>query len=216
MKSLLLLTAIFGIVIPASAGSVDITEITVSYGGQSSIAWSVQAPQLSRPFDGLHDFDGSGVAGVPSITCSALCRIGSQLTVDLQISGLTLGTGFSNSILFNSVLYPTIYLSGTLDVATKSFVWGQFQVPVQMTGTFMACADPACQAPLFPMNLNILGTAYMDISVNQSNQPVLNDALFTAPEPGSAALMFSGCLVISGLVRASKKPSRRRSFGFLY
>jgi hypothetical protein len=138
--------------------------------------------------------------------------MGSHLTVDLQVSGLTLGTGFSNSILFNNVLYQTVYLSGTMDLATRSFIWGQYQVPVLMTGTFMACADAACQTPLFPMSLNLLGTAYMDITLNQSGQPVLNDARFTAAEPGSAALMFSGCLLIASLVCTSKKRSRRRSF----
>jgi len=97
MKSLLLMAAIFAGVMPASAGSVDVTEITVMvFTGQSTIGWDVQAPQLSRPFpfDSYHNFFGSGIAGVPSITCSAPCGAGSQLTVDLEISGLTLGTGF--------------------------------------------------------------------------------------------------------------------------
>ena len=218
MKSLLLMAAIFAGVMPASAGSVDVTEITVMvFTGQSTIGWDVQAPQLSRPFpfDSYHNFFGSGIAGVPSITCSAPCGAGSHLTVDLEISGLTLGTGFANSIFFDNVLYPTVYLSGTLDIATRPFVWGQSQVPVEMSGMFTACADPACQTPLFPMTVDLLGLAYMNITLDQSGQPVLNYALFAAPEPGSAGLMFSGCLLIAGLVCVSKKQSRRRSFGFL-
>jgi len=221
MKTLLLLAAVCASVVSVSASTVDITEMNVSYSPPSSIGWSVQAPQLSRPFDNLHDFDGAGIVSGLSITCSAPCGVGSHVTVDLQVSGLTLGTGFSNSIVFNGVVYPTVYLSGTLDLTTKSFVllqnpgFGGYTAPVLMTGTFTACADPACATQLFPMSVNLLGTAYMSLSINSSGQPVLDDARFMAPEPASAALMFSGCLLIAGFVYASRKQGGRLRRDFL-
>ena len=76
MKTLLLLAAVCASVVSVSASTVDITEMNVSYSPPSSIGWSVQAPQLSRPFDNLHDFDGAGIVSGLSITCSAPLRGG--------------------------------------------------------------------------------------------------------------------------------------------
>ncbi len=208
MKRIAVILALaFLCAVPAAADSVTptITELGLGYSTNSAtVNWTIQVPELFNPFGVRHDFDGSGTSATPVITCAAPCTYGSTFTFDLLVSGLSI-----KSVLYNSVFYPTVYLSGVLSLDAKSFVLVQgnlnVAVPVQMTGTFVGCADPACKIQLFPMNINIPGTAFISLFVDQSGQIDVDSAYFYAPEPPSAVLLGSGCLMIGGIVCLARR-----------
>lgn len=149
---------------------------------------------------------------VPIATCNlSPCTF---FTTDLRVSGIT-----PTGVLFNNVLYPTVYFSGALDIITNVHVRPSGVVIFGITGIvgdLTACSDPSCSDHLFSLNIDGFAKATFNESLNpgikfhfdSSGQPVLTSAdLFTTPEPSSVALQGTGCAVLFGFARRRRKPS---------
>jgi len=195
---------------PALADSVvTVTEIAVDYStNRSTVNWSIQAPELFSPFfpkNARHDFNGFGTSAVPQIVCQSPCNPGSTLAFNLMVSGLQL-----EQVRFQGVNYPTIYLSGVLNLDTKSFVLQpgvlNYQVSAKIFGNLTGCSDPDCKDPLFPMVIALRGgTAVLTLNPNSSGGFDVSHAYFFVPEPASVAMFGTGSLLVLALFYKSRR-----------
>ena len=133
---------------------------------------------------------------VLSLTCAKACA-GFDATV--AISGLTL-----NNAIFNGQRFSTIYVDGTLTLTAKFVPSLPYELG-QITGTFQACADPACNAPLFSFFTNTTTKTFLNV-VNNGGKLTLTGGLSTVPEPTTVALLGTGCLFLVGVAWKQLRP----------
>ena len=149
----LALTLICAVSALADSTTVDVTQLGLLYIADNNppVRWNIQAPLLFAPFipfRGTHDFLGIGATAVPQVSCQALCSFGDVLTFNLMVSGLQLG-----NVQYQGAYYPTVYLSGVLNLDMKPFTIGGPGLSsgnVHILGTFIGCSDPACKNEIFP------------------------------------------------------------------
>jgi hypothetical protein len=139
---------------------------------------------------------GSGTdIDVLSLTCAKGCT-GFDATV--AISGLTL-----NNVIFNGQHFSTVDVHGTLTLAVKFVPSLPYELG-QITGTFQACSDAACNTPLFSFFTNETTKTFLNVS-NNAGKLTLTGGLSTVPEPTSVALLGTGCLFLIGVAREKCK-----------
>jgi hypothetical protein len=127
---------------------------------------------------------------VLSLTCATTCA-GFNATV--AISGLTM----NNVLLANGQFFSTVYVDGTLTLSVKFVPSLPFELG-QITGTFQACFDPACNTPLFSFFTNTTGMTFLDVT-NNGGILTLDGGSFATPEPTTVALLGTGCLFLIGI-----------------
>jgi hypothetical protein len=135
---------------------------------------------------------------VLSLTCATGCT-GFNATV--AISGLTM----SNVLLANGQFFSKVYVDGTLTLAATFVPSLPFELG-QITGTFQACFDPACNDPLFSFFTNTTGMTVLNIN-NNGGTLTLTGGSFATPEPTTVALLGTGCLFLFGI--ATQKCKRK-------
>jgi hypothetical protein len=124
---------------------------------------------------------------VLSLTCANQGCTGFNATVAL--SGLTL-----NNVIVNGQHFSTVDVHGTLTLAVKFVPSLPFELG-QITGTFEACFNPACNDPLFSFFTNTTGKTFLDVN-NNAGTLTLASGFFVTPEPTSVALLGTGCLFL--------------------
>jgi hypothetical protein len=184
-----------------------------------SLTWNVPGVsnqisiQTSNAGEIISSFGGAYSNLVPIATCNASpCTF---FTTDLRVSGIT-----ATNVMFDSVLYPTVYFSGALDIITNVHIRPSSGFPIfgltEIVGDLTACSDPSCSDHLFSLDIDSFAKATFNESLNpglkfhfdSSGQPVLTSAdLFTTPEPSSIALLATGCTVLFAFARPSRKTS---------
>jgi hypothetical protein len=139
-------------------------------------------------------FASASDVNVLSLTCAKSCA-GFNATV--AMSGLT------TSGIFNGQSFSTIYLDGTLTLTAKFVPSLPFELG-QITGTFQACADLACNTPLFSFFTNTTARTSLNV-INRNGTLTLTGGLSTVPEPTTVALLGTGCLFLIGVAREKCK-----------
>jgi PEP-CTERM motif len=101
----------------------------------------------------------------------------------------------------------TVYFSGDLNLDVRPFKLKNVGRPhlVDISGTLMGCADPDCNVPLFPLSIDLVGNASLNFRVNPSGEVTFISALFVVPEPGSMALVATGCVFVFRRYRQRRK-----------
>jgi hypothetical protein len=127
---------------------------------------------------------------VLSLTCAQGCT-GFNATV--AISGLTM----NNVLLADGQHFSTVYVDGTLTLTAKFVPSLPFALG-QITGTFQACTDPACNSPIFSFFTNTTGKTFLDVN-NNAGALTLTGGTFATPEPTTVALLGTGCLFLIGV-----------------
>ena len=186
---------LFFLSIPATAladSILTIGQITISYTPPASTNLAVYSPQLDTGYP-FRVHPGKFTDAVTTLMCvNAACT---SLSIDLSVSGITI-----DHVRFQGVMYPTLYLSGTLDIRgilPRGFAYcypgtSCFQGVSLITGNLIACTDPACSTQLFQLDANLHAMSNVSIGFNAQGQPVLDTAGFVAPEPTTMLLLATG------------------------
>lgn len=129
---------------------------------------------------------------VTTLTCANAGCTG--YNVVMGASGLTM-----SDVSYKSVLYPTVYLSGILDLTARFVSSLPFELG-QVSGAFLACADPSCTRVLFSLNTNVQEKAVFVVIKNGGNL-TLDGFSYAVPEPSTLGLLGTGILGIAGVLR---------------
>jgi hypothetical protein len=213
MKRLTILVTVFAFLCPVGllADTIPIQQLSLFYQPSTSTShiniWSQQLEPLPSECQGEGCFPFKFHTGTftnvgTSLVCgNAACT---SLSVDLKVSGLRI-----KDVIFQGFVYPTVYLSGTLDIAgTLPTPGGGFcgflDSPTCffgssiISGNFTGCSDPACSTQLFPLSANLVADGAVYVRFNSQGKPVLQAAAFNAPEPSGIALLGTGCSLLFG------------------
>jgi hypothetical protein len=127
---------------------------------------------------------------VLSLSCATGCT---GFDARVAISGLTM----SNVLLANGQHFSTLYVEGTLNLTAKFVPSLPFELG-QITGTFQACFDPACNTPIFSFFTDTTGKTFLDVN-NNAGTLTLAGGSFLTPEPTTVALLGTGWLFLVGV-----------------